>query len=68
MMTVETPHLKELCNFQNCLDNNPKLLSMYVKEYPGFRQELYQAGELGPLWERLDRVAAQARVPLGDGK
>ena len=37
-----------LCNFQDCLDNNPRLLSMYVKEYPGFRQELYQS-EKSPL-------------------
>lgn len=46
-----------LANARNSTLSNPKLLSMYKKEYPDFRAALYyDSSDIAPMWEELDRL------------
>jgi hypothetical protein len=45
-----------IANTEASLQSNPKLYKMYVKEFPLFKELLYnpQDVELMPLWNRLE--------------
>jgi (p)ppGpp synthase/HD superfamily hydrolase len=43
-----------LANVRNCIRTGSDLLSMYKKEYPGFREALYS--EPHPMWAELDKL------------
>jgi (p)ppGpp synthase/HD superfamily hydrolase len=33
---------------------------MYIKEFPGFKEALYKAGEFDPIWEHLETILKDA--------
>lgn len=46
-----------LANVRNAKASESKLLAMYKKEYPEFREALYYAGtDIAPMWEELDSL------------
>ena len=47
-----------IANVTESVKNNPGLLTMYEKEYKGFKDALYQAGELDSMWTELDQLLA----------
>ena len=47
-----------IANTEASLQSNPKLYKMYVKEFPPFKELLYnpQDAELGQMWNRLESL------------
>lgn len=47
-----------IANTEASLQNNPKLYKMYLKEFPLFKQLLYNSHdvELMPMWNRLENL------------
>ncbi len=43
-----------ISNVEASLKARKDLLSMYRREYPGFRQALHRPGEADPMWAHLD--------------
>lgn len=41
---------------QCCAGGNPRLHSMYQKEYPAFREALYRQDEFPEMWDLLDAL------------
>jgi (p)ppGpp synthase/HD superfamily hydrolase len=46
-----------IANMESSVVSNPRLFSMYVREYPYFRSTLYRASEFDAAWEHLDGIA-----------
>jgi hypothetical protein len=57
-----------IANIEACIEGvgNVKLLKMYRKEYPAFREALYREGELEGSWDILDRLCEFDRERVWD--
>lgn len=50
-----------IANLRACLAGNPKLFTMYEREYPEFKAALYELSDRAvcdPMWRELDRLVA----------
>lgn len=45
-----------ISNTEESINNNPKLMVMYKKEYPDFKNHLKKDGELEEMWNYLDEL------------
>jgi (p)ppGpp synthase/HD superfamily hydrolase len=46
-----------IANMSNAIKEGNAIVSMYKKEYPAFKKELYMYGEAEEMWSYLDKIS-----------